>query len=144
MTEQTTNAAQPQGYETARTPTVVMVSDYDLNGMATAFSIFCAKTVRFLLWFGTLFSFGAAFYYFADGLEPMVNQTRNSPGTFNGFKPGYLYLATIWACLTVNALVLSILVQAVIVFFEHAKNQFVTASAMQLIKMERENAGAAQ
>lgn len=117
-----------------------MVSNNDLNSIATDFSIFCARSVRVLLWLGSVISLVVALNFFFTGTKFDPDQVQAGNSIFTGSDAGYLSSALIWVCAAINCLVLSVLAQAMIVFFEHARNQFVTASAMELIKTERNNA----
>ena len=117
-----------------------MVSNNDLNSIATDFSIFCARFVRVLLWLGSVISLVVALNFFFTGTKFDPDQVQAGNSIFTGSDAGYLFSALIWVCAAVNCLVLSILAQAMIVFFEHVRNQFITASAIQLIKAERDAA----
>lgn len=118
-----------------------MVSNGEATGIFTGMSIFVAKAIRLLLWTGGVLAvvLSVVFFFMAFSINPESSRNAVAPALMIE-QTGYFLVSATWLGIALSGMVLAIVLQAIIVFFEHARNQFVTASAMQLIKAERDSA----
>lgn len=118
-----------------------MLSNGEATGFFTDMCIFFAKTIRLLSLIGCPFAIllSVICFFMAFGINPEFGGSGTNPAIVFE-RADYLLVSAICLGIGFSGMFLAIALQAFIVFVEHARNQFITASAMQLIKAERETA----
>lgn len=109
-----------------------MASNSEATSVSTAISVFLAKIVRFFSWLGMVLGFVLSAVYFirAVQLNPGYEPYTSEP-LISDLSSDYLALSIVWLSIAFGGAVTSAVLQAVIVFFEHAKNQYLAADAME-------------
>jgi hypothetical protein len=109
-----------------------MASNSEATSVSTAISVFLAKTVRLFSWLGMVLGLVASGIFFVRALQvnPAYKPYTTEP-PFLGMSPEYFTVAIFWLSIAFSGAILSVVVQAAIVFFEHARNQYLAADAME-------------